>query len=156
MKLYYFVSLALFIKSSCQDLVWEELMPKSGISRRDAAIGYDTNEDAVYIFGGMSAKNKPVNDMFKFDLNTKIWTPITQIGIKARFGMVYGSRGDYFYIATGEGMKKIVTGFSKLVEHRRSWSNQTIIISSRFSLYDTCLIELFICITNRETFKCIV
>ncbi|CAB3990129.1 ferric-chelate reductase 1 [Paramuricea clavata] len=107
MRLYYFVALALIIKPTWQELVWEELTTKSGsISpRRDAAIAYQESEDAVYIFGGKSVKNRALdNNMYKFDLNTKIWT--VQINNRdvpnARFSMVYGTKGNYFYIATGE------------------------------------------------------
>ena len=102
--------MALFIKPTCQELVWEEIIPKTNsripTSRRDAAIGYHESEDAIYVFGGKSAKNQPLKKMFKFDLNTKIWTEVAQLDrkdLKDRFSMVYGSKGDYFYIATGEG-----------------------------------------------------
>lgn len=118
MKLYYFVALALIIKPTRQELVWEELTTKSGpiipISRRDAAISYRSSEDAVYIFGGKSVKNGPLNNMYKFDLNTKTWTPVTQLQINnrglpnVRFSMVYGTKGNYFYIATGEGIMFIL------------------------------------------------
>jgi N-acetylneuraminic acid mutarotase len=107
MKLHYFLSLALFIRPTCQDLVWEEIKVTAGSispSRRDAAIAY--HEDAVYVFGGKSANNRALKDMFKLDLNTNRWTLVTQLdnsGLSERFSMVHGSKGDYFYIATGEG-----------------------------------------------------
>jgi N-acetylneuraminic acid mutarotase len=108
MKLHYFLSLALFIRPTCQDLVWEEIKVTVGSiipsSRRDAAIAY--HEDAVYVFGGKSAKNEALKDMFKLDLNTNIWKSVAQLdnsGLSERFSMVHGSKGDYFYIATGEG-----------------------------------------------------
>ena len=111
MNFCYLICLALFIKPTCQELVWEEITPKSNpripTSRRDAAIAYYESEDAIYVFGGKSAKNQPLKEMFKFDLNTKIWTQVTQFdrkNLKDRFSTVYGSKGDYFYIATGEGV----------------------------------------------------
>ena len=113
MKLRYFIVLLILVKPTCQELVWEELVPVTNFripTRRDAAIGYYASEDAVYVFGGKSG-NKALKDMYKFDLNRNIWERIFTVDderLNGRFSMVYGSNGDYFYIATGEGMLIIV------------------------------------------------
>lgn len=108
------VWLVLFIDLSCQELLWQEIKIKSGsripTPRRDAAIAYYSSENAVYIFGGKS--EKPLKDMFKFNLNSKEWTVVSPLNwqdLTARFGMVHGSSGDYLYIAAGEGILLIET-----------------------------------------------
>lgn len=101
----------LLAKPTCQELVWEELVPATSFripTRRDAAIGYYAREDAVYIFGGKSTGNKALKDIYKFDLNRKIWERVFTVDderLNGRFGMVYGTNGDSFYIATGQGMR---------------------------------------------------
>lgn len=110
MKFHRFVVLLLLIKPACQELMWEELVPATNVRiprRRDAAIAYIEKENVVYVFGGMSG-NKALKDMHKFDLNRRIWEPIFGVddeGLSGRSSMVFGSNEDYFYIATGQGIR---------------------------------------------------
>lgn len=109
-KLFQVFILLLGFVFSRQQLLWEKFVvaDKSMIPtyRRDVAIGYYSKENSLYIFGGRSNRNQPLNDMYRFDLRTNIWTLIhaaNSLSIKARYGMVYGTTDDFLYIATGKG-----------------------------------------------------
>jgi len=76
--------------------------------RRDAGIGYDPSRNNIIIFGGRGSST--FDDTWTFNLNSKTWTKINKTRDKNgnvipenRFSMVYGSKGQYFYVSTGEG-----------------------------------------------------
>lgn len=102
--------LAIFTKFTSQELVWEQIVPAQNSilpqARRNAAIGYHAKENTIYIFGGMLKENEqPLKDVYKFDLDQKNWQIVNNPSkIDARYSTVFGSRGDYMYVATGEGI----------------------------------------------------
>ena len=92
--------------------MWQEIQSKEAGSssrppspRRDSAIAYYAKENDIYVFGGKSDE-ATFNDMYKFNLQVREWQIVPQgRNIKKRFGMVYGTKGEYWYIATGQGKK---------------------------------------------------
>lgn len=107
MQAFKIVVLVTFVTFTSQELVWEEITPKNPFKpreRRDSAIGYHAAEDTIYIFGGMAENKQPLKDMYKFNLGTQTWENINNLNVEARFGTVFGSRGDFMYVATGQGL----------------------------------------------------
>ncbi|KAK3103739.1 hypothetical protein FSP39_021480 [Pinctada imbricata] len=100
------------VSSVLGQLEWVQIPDRGANSpqvRRDAAIGYHrdsvTGNERIIIFGG---RPEPMDDTWIFDLTTETWTEITTTPKPAaRYSMVYGMSGDYFYITTGEGPNKI-------------------------------------------------
>ena len=88
-------------------LVWEEL---SALTinplqrRRDMAIGYSKSQDSIFIYGGKGSVGMILNDFFKFNLKTKQWTKLKTPPINSRIRAVFGSRGNFMYIAAGEAI----------------------------------------------------
>ena len=103
--------LAVLVTYTSQELAWEKLSIRGAsiTARRDPAIGYNAVDDTIYIFGGKVVENdKPLDDMQTLQMSSKVWKQISatprSCAPNARYGTVFGSRGDYMYIATGEGI----------------------------------------------------
>lgn len=83
-------------------LKWEKINATNGPSRRrDVAIGYDSTNKSVLIFGGRG--DDVYNDTWALDLNTYRWRKLpTVTGIGKRFSVVSGVWNGGFYVSTGQ------------------------------------------------------
>lgn len=69
--------------------------------RRDCAIGYDKENEKIFIFGGRGSKT--FDDTWSFDLNTKTWEKVRTDGNPGRrFSVVSGTWNNGFYVSTGQ------------------------------------------------------
>ena len=72
-------------------LAWEEVMPtgpKSGprpAPRKDSTLVYDPVNSTLLLFGGRE-KGQAINDLWSFDLETRMWTEMEAAGPSPRFG----------------------------------------------------------------------
>lgn len=95
-----------FVQLSSSQLKWEKISPVSGRTpepRRDSAIGYDSKNDRLIIFGGRGSSI--FDDTWIFDIQTKKWSEVNKTSVpppEMRFSMVFGSTSTHFYISTGE------------------------------------------------------
>lgn len=103
--------LLLLVPAVFSELKWRLISAKNESDefpapRRDSSIGFDRTRNQLVIFGGRGSEN--FDDTWTFDLGTGKWTKVnvsTNGGVnipERRFSMVYGTEGDYFYVATGE------------------------------------------------------
>ncbi|KAK6191787.1 hypothetical protein SNE40_003381 [Patella caerulea] len=99
--------IVLLSKSVEGQLKWERLDRGIGDApspRRDMGFGYDAVRDRLVLFGG---KPGPLQDTWIYEFSTGKWRMVTVSSRPpARFSMVSGVSGDFFYIATGEGKNK--------------------------------------------------
>jgi hypothetical protein len=77
---------------------WEELnvLGASPSPRRDAALIYDSANKKLFLFGGRTKDNVPLDDTWIFDHQTRTWESITNtqerpVRPTARYAMAYGS-----------------------------------------------------------------
>lgn len=101
-------------------LKWENISAAGPSPRRDSAIGYDSVNDRLILFGGRSSSS--LDDTWIFDISSKTWRQVNETSNvpDKRFSMVFGSTKTDFYISTGE--KSGGTYFDDI--HRFSLSNQ--------------------------------
>ena len=82
---------------------WSQIeTPSSPPSRSDMAIYYDETAGKVYIFGGYSASDTKLADMWEYDVLNSSWTELNvSSGPSARYGhhMVYNSITTPDYLA---------------------------------------------------------
>ncbi|KAL5006596.1 hypothetical protein ScPMuIL_015402 [Solemya velum] len=103
--------LGLVFSVTSAQLQWKFQIVDNGTTpepRRDAAVGYDTFGQQLVLFGGRSAAT--FGDTWIYNITSHSWREVlTQSGPSPRFSMVYGTSGNYFYVATGEesGLKRI-------------------------------------------------
>lgn len=99
------------VHTTLGQLKWVEIKPSTGTApsaRRDAGIGYDAARNQIVIFGGRGSGGI-LDDTWIFNLTSKAWTKVSEtnkdgkVVPENRFSMVYGSKGNYFYVSTGEG-----------------------------------------------------
>lgn len=72
-------------------LAWEEVMPAGPKSapmpapRKDSTLIHDSANNTLLLFGGRE-KGQALNDLWSFDLETRMWTEIEAEGPSPRFG----------------------------------------------------------------------
>ncbi|ESO95345.1 hypothetical protein LOTGIDRAFT_232041 [Lottia gigantea] len=104
MKIYILVCLIVYVNGQ---LRWESIDRGIGDApspRTRFGFGYDSIRDQIIVFGGNPG---PLKDTWIFDVSSGEWRLVlVTASPEARFGMVSGISGDFFYIATGEGENK--------------------------------------------------
>ena len=72
------------------------------------AIGYDKDENRLFIFGGRDGK-KIFSDTWYYDFDTKVWKEVTGLATnpEERFTLAFGVYDGHMYISTGEGPDKV-------------------------------------------------
>ena len=71
-------------------------------TRRDVALGYDSKNKQILLFGGRSG-SEVLRDTWAFSLTSRVWKKLNTTGnIQNRFSVVSGVWNNGFYVATGE------------------------------------------------------
>jgi len=123
-KIFFFISLFITLISADNIRIpgfkWEKIDVISEVGqdlpeeRRDYAIGYNSEQNEIIIFGGRTVDNKVLGDTWIFNVDSHTWRKpaIDTVNPPNRFGMVYGndqpSSNSYrntFVITGGKGSK---------------------------------------------------
>jgi hypothetical protein len=120
-----YFTVPLFISAQ---LKWTRLDSINGSGpspRRDVAIGYDSKNKLVLIFGGSG--EKVFSDTWTFNVSSREWKKLstTYTGhshIPPRFSVVSGVWNNDFYVATGQAGSKFFDDIWRLDLATKAWS----------------------------------
>jgi len=104
-----FILLDLIRQSLAQDLADPQLLGTAMVIRQGRY---------MYVFGGLSTNSTvPTNNMFQFDLNTRLWTEYRTVGTRKPSGRMF-----HFAQMSNDGRYMIVTGGIACFQRIRSVS----------------------------------